>query len=110
MMECPWAAYYGKSRAIPIATSLYTILMNHLAARIRDLDTRSVMGVPGDMNLDLLDYIKDVDGLNWSENLVRLTEAHTDIGFLVGTANELGAAYAADAYSRINDSPGVGKD
>lgn len=25
------------------------------------------MGVPGDMNLELLDYIKDVHGLNWSE-------------------------------------------
>ena len=23
------------------------------------------MGVPGDMNLELLDYIKEVDGLNW---------------------------------------------
>lgn len=28
------------------------------------------MGVPGDMNLELLDYIKDVDGLKWGNVLV----------------------------------------
>lgn len=28
------------------------------------------MGVPGDMNLELLDYIKDVDGLNWSKSAI----------------------------------------
>ncbi|CZR68750.1 related to pyruvate decarboxylase [Phialocephala subalpina] len=48
------------------------------------------MGVPGDMNLELLDYIKDVDGLRW-----------------IGNANELNAAYAADGYSRIKGCPGV---
>jgi pyruvate decarboxylase len=40
-------------------------------------------GVPGDYNLDLLDYVEP-SGLNW-----------------VGNANELNAAYAADGYSRI---------
>ncbi|OMP88778.1 putative pyruvate decarboxylase C13A11.06 [Diplodia seriata] len=42
------------------------------------------------MNLELLDYIKEVDQLSW-----------------VGTANELGAAYAADGYSRVKQCPGV---
>lgn len=27
------------------------------------------MGVPGDMNLELLDYINDVEGLNWSKEM-----------------------------------------
>ncbi|KAK7724476.1 hypothetical protein SLS57_004231 [Botryosphaeria dothidea] len=42
------------------------------------------------MNLELLDYIKEVKELSW-----------------VGTANELGAAYAADGYCRVKQSPGV---
>ncbi|PVH73681.1 pyruvate decarboxylase, partial [Cadophora sp. DSE1049] len=58
--------------------------------RIRALGVGSVMGVPGDMNLELLDYINDVDGLNW-----------------IGNANELNAAYAADAYCRVKGCPGV---
>ncbi|KAI1622713.1 thiamine diphosphate-binding protein [Exophiala viscosa] len=58
--------------------------------KIRSLNTRSIMGVPGDMNLELLDYINEVDGMSW-----------------VGNANELNAAYAADAYCRVSGSPGV---
>lgn len=27
------------------------------------------MGVPGDMNLELLDYINDVEGLNWGQSI-----------------------------------------
>ncbi|UPK92666.1 hypothetical protein LCI18_003601 [Fusarium solani-melongenae] len=50
------------------------------------------MGVPGDMNLELLDYIDQIDGLSW-----------------VGNANELNAAYAADGYARVKGCPGVGK-
>ncbi|KAM0438555.1 hypothetical protein ACHAPT_001305 [Fusarium lateritium] len=48
------------------------------------------MGVPGDMNLELLDYIKQVPGLRW-----------------VGNTNELNAAYAADGYARTKDCPGA---
>lgn len=33
--------------------------------RIRQLGTRSIMGVPGDMNLELLDYLNEVDGMSW---------------------------------------------
>ncbi|PVH71380.1 pyruvate decarboxylase [Cadophora sp. DSE1049] len=58
--------------------------------RIRQLGVQSIMGVPGDMNLELLDYIDDVEGLNW-----------------VGNANELNAAYAADGYCRVKGTPGV---
>ncbi|KAJ3547224.1 hypothetical protein NM208_g1621 [Fusarium decemcellulare] len=48
------------------------------------------MGVPGDMNLELLDYVEQVEGLSW-----------------VGNANELNAAYAADGYARVKGCPGV---
>ena len=47
-------------------------------------------GVPGDFNLELLDYIYQVDGLD-----------------MVCNANELNAAYAADGYARVKDVPGV---
>ncbi|KUJ14027.1 pyruvate decarboxylase, partial [Mollisia scopiformis] len=57
--------------------------------RIRQLGVKSVMGLPGDMNLELLHYMKDTD-LRW-----------------VGNSNELNAAYAADGYSRISGGPGV---
>ena len=33
--------------------------------RLRQLGISSIMGVPGDMNLELLDYIKEVEGLQW---------------------------------------------
>ncbi|KAL1638556.1 hypothetical protein SLS58_008769 [Diplodia intermedia] len=62
----------------------------YLWKRIAGLGVSSIFGVPGDMNLELLDYIKEVDQLSW-----------------VGTANELGAAYAADGYSRVKQCPGV---
>ncbi|KAL3487601.1 thiamine diphosphate-binding protein [Aspergillus germanicus] len=65
-------------------------LAAYLWQRIRQLGVKSVMGVPGDMNLELLDYIDGVDGLSW-----------------VGNANELNAAYAADGYSRVKGCPGV---
>ncbi|KAL2853194.1 thiamine diphosphate-binding protein [Aspergillus pseudodeflectus] len=65
-------------------------LAAYLWRRIRQLGVQSVMGVPGDMNLELLDYIDSVDGLSW-----------------VGNANELNAAYAADGYSRVKGCPGV---
>ncbi|KAM6516512.1 Pyruvate decarboxylase 1 [Fusarium falciforme] len=62
----------------------------YLWTRIRQQGTESIMGVPGDMNLELLDYIKQVPGLRW-----------------VGNTNELNAAYAADGYARVKDCPGA---
>lgn len=50
---------------------------------MRQLGVRSVFGVPGDFNLEFLDYIEADKGLSW-----------------VGNPNELNAAYAADGYAR----------
>lgn len=61
-----------------------------LWARLHQLGIDSVFGLPGDMNLGLLDYLYEVGGLHW-----------------VGNSNELNAAYAADGYSRIKGVPGV---
>ena len=65
-------------------------LGRYLFERIRQLGVKSIIGVPGDMNLELLDYIDEVDGMSW-----------------IGTANELGGAYACDGYSRVKGAPGV---
>ncbi|KAL9111031.1 MAG: hypothetical protein Q9227_004464 [Pyrenula ochraceoflavens] len=56
-------------------------LAEYLLTRLRQLNIRSVFGVPGDYNLELLDYVKG--DLHW-----------------VGNCNELNAGYAADGYSR----------
>ena len=56
---------------------------DYLLHRLTSLGVRHLFGVPGDYNLALLDTVL----------------AHPDIEW-VGTANELGAAYAADGYAR----------
>lgn len=58
-------------------------LAEYLFTRLRQLGVGALHGVPGDFNLELLDYVKPA-GLVW-----------------VGNANELNAAYAADGYARI---------
>lgn len=58
-------------------------LAEYLFRRLVQLGIGSIHGVPGDYNLDLLDYVEPA-GLRW-----------------VGNANELNAAYAADGYARI---------
>lgn len=58
-------------------------LAEYLFTRLRQLGVGAIHGVPGDYNLELLDYVKPA-GLLW-----------------VGNANELNAAYAADGYARI---------
>ncbi|KAF2025159.1 thiamine pyrophosphate enzyme [Setomelanomma holmii] len=63
------------SETIPLASYLFT--------RLRQLGIGSVHGVPGDFNLELLDYIP-LASLLW-----------------VGSVNELNAGYAADGYARI---------
>ncbi|KAL1600581.1 hypothetical protein SLS60_006967 [Paraconiothyrium brasiliense] len=57
--------------------------------RIHQIGVNSIFGVPGDFNLQFLDSIFDVDGLEW-----------------VGNQNELNAAYAADGYARVKGVPG----
>lgn len=56
----------------------------YLVSRLVAAGTRHVFGVPGDYTMRLLDEIVDDPDLTW-----------------VGTATELGAAYAADGYARL---------
>lgn len=58
-------------------------LAEYLFTRLRQLGIESIHGVPGDYNLELLDYVEP-SGLSW-----------------IGNTNELNAAYAADGYARI---------
>lgn len=58
-------------------------LAEYLFIRLRQLGVESIHGVPGDYNLQALDYIEPA-GINW-----------------VGNASELAAGYAADGYGRI---------
>lgn len=58
-------------------------LAEYLFSRLRQLGIGAIHGVPGDYNLELLDYVEPA-GLLW-----------------VGNANELNAAYATDGYARI---------
>src|ERR1700761_3786765 len=62
----------------------------YIFKRIKSLGIEHIFGCPGDYNLNLLDHLYTVDGLNW-----------------VGNCNELNAAYAADGYARSRGLPGV---
>jgi pyruvate decarboxylase len=64
-------------------------LGRYIWQRIHECGVNHIFGVPGDFNLTLLDYIYDVDGLEW-----------------VGNTNELNAAYAADGYARVRNGAG----
>ena len=59
-------------------------IATHLLDRLAEAGVRHVFGVPGDYNLRLLDAVEAHARLEWA-----------------GTANELGAAYAADGYARV---------
>ncbi|MBB5953941.1 indolepyruvate decarboxylase [Saccharothrix tamanrassetensis] len=60
-------------------------VMDHLLDRLNALGVRHLFGVPGDYNLKVLDRVVAHPRVEW-----------------VGTASELGAAYAADGYGRTN--------
>lgn len=64
-------------------------LGRYMWERIHQIGIDTIFGVPGDFNLQFLDSIFHVDGLEW-----------------VGNQNELNAAYAADGYARIKGVPG----
>jgi indolepyruvate decarboxylase len=64
-------------------TSNHTVA-DHLLDRLAELGVEHVFGVPGDFTLGFLDHV----------------DAHPRIAW-VGTANELGAGYAADGYARV---------
>jgi len=61
-----------------------TTVTRYLLSRLRELGVGHVFGVPGDYSLAVLDEVLDTPGIEW-----------------VGTAAELGAAYAADGYARV---------
>ncbi|KAF1842854.1 pyruvate decarboxylase-like protein [Cucurbitaria berberidis CBS 394.84] len=64
-------------------------LGRYMWERLHQVGINTIFGVPGDFNLQFLDYIFHVDGLNWA-----------------GNQNELNAAYAADGYARVKGVPG----
>lgn len=57
---------------------------DYLLDRLAGLGVDRIFGVPGDFTLGLLDHIDEHAQIEW-----------------VGTANELGAGYAADGYGRM---------
>lgn len=59
-------------------------LGRYLFERLKQVQIKTIFGLPGDFNLSLLDKIYEVEGLRWA-----------------GNANELNASYAADGYSRV---------
>lgn len=59
-------------------------LGRYIFERLKQVDTNTIFGLPGDFNLSLLDKIYEVPGMRWA-----------------GNANELNAAYAADGYARV---------
>ncbi|CAG8522135.1 14719_t:CDS:2 [Funneliformis mosseae] len=57
----------------------------YLIKRLKELGIKHVFGVPGDFNMDILDFVEDEEGIEW-----------------IGGCNELNSGYAADGYARIN--------
>ncbi|KAI5304246.1 hypothetical protein KEM55_000163, partial [Ascosphaera atra] len=65
-------------------------LGEYIFRRLYGLGIKHIFGVPGDFNLNLIDHVDSVPGLEW-----------------IGNCNELNAAYAADGYARVRGLPGV---
>jgi indolepyruvate decarboxylase len=61
----------------------FVTVSDYLFSRLHQLGVEHVFGVPGDFNLLLLEELQELQVPRW-----------------VGTANELGASYAADGYAR----------
>lgn len=59
-------------------------IAEYLCHRLRQLNIRTIFGLPGEFNMPLLDKIYETDGMRWA-----------------GNANELNSAYACDGYSRM---------
>nr|AEN14643.1 pyruvate decarboxylase [Phaffia rhodozyma]AEN14644.1 pyruvate decarboxylase [Phaffia rhodozyma] len=60
-------------------------ISEYLLARLNQLKVKTIFGVPGDFNLEFLDYIEASPDFTWA-----------------GNANELNASYAADGYARVS--------
>ncbi|WWC67969.1 uncharacterized protein I206_101888 [Kwoniella pini CBS 10737] len=56
----------------------------YVVERLKQAGVKQVFGVPGDFNLEWLDFVENDPDIEW-----------------VGNANELNAAYAADGYARV---------
>jgi TPP-dependent 2-oxoacid decarboxylase len=70
--------------SLTLPTGVRTVsVAEYLARRLHEAGIEHLFGVPGDFNLSLLDAIAETGLLQW-----------------VGSPNELGAGYAADAYAR----------
>ncbi|KAG7909560.1 hypothetical protein KL906_002316 [Ogataea polymorpha] len=68
----------------------YITISEYILLRIYQLGIRSIFGVPGDFNLNFLEHLYDIDGLEW-----------------VGCCNELNAAYACDGYAKTCEKMAV---
>lgn len=58
---------------------------DYLLLRLEQIGIKHIFGVPGDYNMEFLDFIVERENIKW-----------------IGTCNELNASYAADGYARIN--------
>ncbi|AOA65026.1 Phenylpyruvate decarboxylase [Komagataella phaffii CBS 7435] len=65
-------------------------LSEYIYLRIAQLGVKSIFGVPGDFNLNLVDELDKVPQLKW-----------------IGCCNELNATYAADGYAKASGTIGV---
>jgi pyruvate decarboxylase len=65
-------------------------LAQYIIERFKQQGVKHLFGVPGDYQLELLDYFERDPEIEW-----------------VGNANELGAAYAADGYARVRNGMAV---
>ncbi|KAG7824675.1 hypothetical protein KL909_001897 [Ogataea angusta] len=68
----------------------YITVSEYILLRIYQLGIRSIFGVPGDFNLNFLEHLYDIDGLEW-----------------IGCCNELNAAYACDGYAKTCEKMAV---
>ncbi|ESX02152.1 hypothetical protein KL918_003696 [Ogataea parapolymorpha] len=68
----------------------YITISEYILLRIYQLGIRSIFGVPGDFNLNFLEHLYDIDGLEW-----------------IGCCNELNAAYACDGYAKTCEKMAV---
>lgn len=80
-------------------------LAEYLIARLEQVGVLKAFGVPGDFNLELLDFFepksKSPSNELSAENLKKLESKSDKIQF-IGCCNELNAGYAADGYARIS--------
>jgi TPP-dependent 2-oxoacid decarboxylase len=72
----------------PASTEPTATVGSYLATRLVQLGATHLFGLPGDFNLNLLDEMLAIDGIDW-----------------IGAANELNAAYAADGFARTGRHP-----